>query len=316
VCGGLVLLLVLAAVLWSPRHRRFYLRTDAGPAPARATQPAVRAEPAGPPPVQHPPAGAADPSRGLAAYWPAGEPPAPGATGAGIARPDPDGRLRIPIADGVPTLLPASGPPAGWELKELAGQATIALVRDDDRLALLARSDRGSFVLYRDVVVDLTRQPLLEWWWKATALPAGGDARSPELDDQAAQLYLVAPRWPFPRLQSRVVGYLWDTRAPVGTRVVRPDAPNVRSIVVESGPERLGTWIRERRDVRADFTELFGEEPGRVGMIGIMSDSDHTGSHGEALFGDLVFFGSPAGNAGFRNLYATIPAILRGNHEP
>jgi hypothetical protein len=139
------------------------------------------------------------------------------------------------------------------------------------------------------VVVDLSRQPILEWQWKVTELPAQGDARSPGADDQAAQIYVVVPRWPFPRVNSHVVGYLWDTRAPVGARVMRPDASNVRSIVVESGASRAGTWIGERRNVHADYVELFGQEPGLVGMIGIMSDSNHTGSQGVALLGDLIF---------------------------
>jgi hypothetical protein len=104
---------------------------------------------------------------------------------------------------------------------------------------------------------------------------------------------VVVPRWPFPRTNSHVVGYLWDTQAPVGTRVSRPDAPRIRAIVLESGADRADTWIREQRNVHADYVELFGREPGRVGMVGIMSDSNHTRSHGAALFDDLVFFGSP-----------------------
>ncbi len=323
-CGALVILIAIALFLSSARHRRFYFGRgeERGGADVAAPREPARAATidrvhAVTPAVGPKPAMAATtPSASSVAHGPELSPPDVRATRPRTPSPDADGRIRVPITDDIPALLPESGPPAGWELKELAGQAMIALVRDEERVALQVRTDRASFVLYRDVVVDLRQQPMLEWQWKAARLPVGGDARSPAADDQAAQIYVVVPRWPFPRVNSHVVGYLWDSSAPVGMRIVRPDAPNVRSIVVESGPERVGAWIRERRNVHADYVELFGQKPGRVGMVGIMSDTNHTGGPAEAFLDDLVFFGRSAGNAGFSNLYAKIPAILRGNHEP
>jgi hypothetical protein len=35
-------------------------------------------------------------------------------------------------------------------------------------------------------------------------------------------------------------------------------------IAVESGSDRVGQWVSEQRDVRADYQYLFGEEPGLV----------------------------------------------------
>ena len=64
--------------------------------------------------------------------------------------------------------------------------------------------------------------------------------------------------------------------------------------MVESGTAKLGTWVREQRNVAADFKALFGREPTRVGKIAIMTDSNDSRGDAEALFGDLLF--SP-GNA-------------------
>ena len=58
---------------------------------------------------------------------------------------------------------------------------------------------------------------------------------------------------------------------------------------MESGPARLGTWVREERNVAADFRALFGREPTRVGKVAVMIDSNDTRGDAEALFGDLMF---------------------------
>jgi hypothetical protein len=110
-----------------------------------------------------------------------------------------------------------------------------------------------------------------------------------ERDDQAAQVYVVFPRWPSPRTESHVIGYVWDTTAPVGTTLSSTKAPNVKIIVVESGSNHLGTWQRQRRNVAQDYEALFRQPAPRVGAIAVMIDSNDTGSGAESTVGELVF---------------------------
>jgi hypothetical protein len=180
-------------------------------------------------------------------------------------------------------------------LKEFSGHAELDLRRTDGRLALHLRSDRASFALYRDLLVDLEQFPLLTWSWKVALLPAGADVRSPGRDDQAAQLYVIFPRWPSPLTRSDVLGYVWDTTAPVGTRTTSPRAPNVRVVVVESGRRGLGSWLSYERNVVLDYTALFGGRPPRPGKIAVMIDSNETRSEAEALVTGIAFLTPPAG---------------------
>jgi len=209
--------------------------------------------------------------------------------------PDAAGRLRVRIADREPARLPSDGVPPGWTLKEFAGHAAIELVRSDGHLAARLHSERASFAIHRDVVVELREFPYLSWTWKVIRLPAGGDVREAARDDQAAQLYVIFPRWPSPRTASDVIGYVWDSRAPAGTRIKHPRADNVRIVVVESGPARLGEWRTYERNVAADYTALFGRQPPRVGKVAVMVDSNDTRGEAEALFGDLIFARTPQG---------------------
>jgi hypothetical protein len=267
VLGGIVLAIgVLLAV--SPRHRAFYLGSLGG--------------------------GRAPGSDSVSDASP------PGRSGRGkriqrttvrvtVPTQDAEGRVRVPVADVVPWMLPAEGVPAGWDLKEFAGKPDIELVRADGRLALRLRSESSSFALYRDVVVDPAMQPRLAWSWKVTRLPVDGDARDPERNDQAIGVYVVFPRWPSPITTSEVLGYVWDSAAPVGTIVTLAKAPNVRLIVVESGDAALGQWRSYERDVARDYADIFGAAPGRVGKLALVTGAEHTRGIGEALVADLLF---------------------------
>ena len=203
--------------------------------------------------------------------------------------PDADGRIRVRVSDRAPQRLPVDGVPVGWTAKEFVGHASVELVRDEAHLALRLRSEESSFALYRDVVVDLNEFPLLSWSWKVVRLPAEGDVRERTTDDQAAQVYVIFPRWPAPLRNSDVIGYVWDSRAPVGTQVTSPKAANVKIIVVASGRSQAATWRVEQRDVAKDYAALFGRQPPRVGQVAVMIDTNDTRGAAEALIGDLVF---------------------------
>ena len=197
--------------------------------------------------------------------------------------------LSVPMSDDPPPRIPIEGVPSGWQLREFSGRAEVELVRGERALAFRLRSSRTSFALYRDLVVSLDEFPTLTWSWKVAQLPVGGDVRERLRDDQAAQVYVVFPRWPSARTRSDVIGYVWDTTAPVGTMVTSPKASNVKIVVVESGPARRGAWQRQRRNVAADYELLFRRPPPRVGAIAVMIDANDTGSSAEATIGDLMF---------------------------
>jgi hypothetical protein len=266
ILGGFVVgVVVLLAV--SPRHRSFYLGNLGG-----GTDPKLAA--------LAPDATSRNPPR---------TPRARSRVRVTVPTQDAEGRVRVPVADAVPAELPADGVPAGWDLKEFAGKPDIELVRADGRLALRLRSEGSAFALYRDVVVDPATQSRLTWSWKVTRLPASADARDPRRNDQAIGLYVVFPRWPAPLSTSEVLGYVWDTTAPVGTVVTLEKARNVRLIVVDSGRANVGQWRQHDRDIVRDYTTVFGSPPGRVGKLAVMADADHTQGLGEALVADLRF---------------------------
>ena len=141
--------------------------------------------------------------------------------------------------------------------------------------------------------LDLNKFPVLSWKWKVTKLPAGADARNVESDDQAAGIYVVFPRFPS-FINSQLIGYVWETSAPVGSILKSRKNPLVHYIVVRSGMDDLDKWITEKRNVMDDYRRVFGSEAPKVGGIALMIDTDDTLSDAESYFARVEFNGRPS----------------------
>lgn len=85
------------------------------------------------------------------------------------------------------------------------------------------------------------------------------------------------------------LNYIWDGKSPVGTVVDNAFTDFAKMIVVESGPQRIGTWVEEERNVYEDYRLAFGEEPPAISGVAIMSDTDNTKERSVAYYGDIVF---------------------------
>jgi hypothetical protein len=183
------------------------------------------------------------------------------------------------------------GVPPGWAKQGWGHPAYDFTVVDvDGRRALHMKSAGDSSNINKDIrgMVRLSETPILEWTWKVMALPKGADARRAETDDQAGQLYVVWPRFP-QAVRSQIIGYIWDTTAPVGSIFKSQKTGTVTYVVVRSGPQDLGRWITERRNVAEDFKRIYGGELEDPGGISIGIDSDDVKGTAEAFVGGILF---------------------------
>ena len=184
------------------------------------------------------------------------------------------------------------GIPSGWTGEGFGGRPAYDFTIEQDAgrraLHLVSRNEHSNIA--RDITgkVNLQETPILEWSWKTTVLPTGGDLRRKETTDMAAQLYVVWPRFPG-LLRSRIIGYVWDTTTPKATIAKSQKTGTVTFVVMRSGPEDLGRWLMERRNVAEDYARIFGEFPYNPKVISISIDSNDTRSMAEFLMGPIVF---------------------------
>ncbi|RLB31179.1 MAG: hypothetical protein DRG87_03145 [Deltaproteobacteria bacterium] len=190
------------------------------------------------------------------------------------------------IIEGFSNGVDEKGAPVGWELKENEGTPQISLVTENGDHVLHLASDNASFGITKEIEVDLKQYPFINFRWKATELPKGGDFREKKTDDQAGQLYVVFGTF---KLTAKIVGYLWENKTPKFTTGVSPAWGKTRLIVLQSGPENIGKWMQEKRNVYDDYKTLFGKEPPKTSLISIFINSQHTKSRAECYYGEISF---------------------------
>jgi hypothetical protein len=187
--------------------------------------------------------------------------------------------------------LGARGVPAEWKGQNWGSPAyDFTIASNDGKRVLHMRSQNEGSTVVKDVKgrVDLKATPILEWSWKAVALPKNGNSCHKATDDQAAQIYVGWPRFP-EAVRSRIIGYVWDTSAPVGTICKSEKTGTVTYMVLRSGPAELGKWLTERRNVLEDFRKIYGEAPDAPGAVSISIDSNDTQSSAESFMGPITF---------------------------
>lgn len=176
-----------------------------------------------------------------------------------------------------------------WQTQIFEGETDYRIATDDEgRTALRAVSDAAASGLYREITVDLTETPWLRWSWKVDTILEGIDERTKAGDDFPARVYVVvsggALFW-----RTRSLVYVWSSHQPAGTLWDNPFTGNARHIAVRSGPEQLGQWLEEARNLREDWRRAFGEDLEQIDGVAIMTDTDNSGRAASAWYGDIEF---------------------------
>ncbi len=216
------------------------------------------------------------------------------------------------------TLLDGVSPSGPWVHRRYGNRrpTQYRAVERDGRPALYALSESGNSTLR----LPLRPHPLppgarLRFSWWVPALLPHADLQSAEADDAVARVILTfdGDRTTWSRrdhmlseLAQLVTGepmpyatlmYVWDDRYPVGSVIHNPYTRRIRKLVVQRGAEGLGRWVEHERDVRADYEAAFGQAPGALTGLGLMTDSNNTGATAQAWFGPLALRSRPAGAA-------------------
>ena len=203
----------------------------------------------------------------------------------------PAGAADLLVEDWSQHAVGGKGLPAGWKGQSWGSpKYDFAIVANDNHKVLQLRSANEGSTISKDIKgkVNLKETPILEWSWKVAGLPRGGNSCKKATDDQAAQIFVVWPRFP-EAVRSRIIGYVWDSTLPVGTTCKSEKSGTVTYIVVRSGPADLGKWLTERRNVAEDFKRLYNDDLDPPAAISVAIDSNDTQSTAESFMGSILF---------------------------
>lgn len=203
---------------------------------------------------------------------------------------------------------PTQSLPDGWtqiRFGENASGTRYDLVRADSTVVVRARSENGASGLITHKRIDLAQYPILEWRWKVAKTPTSADITQDTTDDAAARLYVtfdyeglglvdriklaLLRQFGYAEAPSRALNYVWATHRPPEAAHPSPYTDQIMMLPVRSGSTQTDRWVDERRNVRADYRQLFGEDPPPVNGVVLMTDTDNTGGTAHAFYGDIVF---------------------------
>ena len=200
--------------------------------------------------------------------------------------------------------------PPPWEPVKLTDRkkpTVYTLVADEGTVVLHAKALGAASALAQFTIFDVRNAPVVEWRWKVSALVDGADNHIAAKEDAPARLLFAfdgdKSRLPLVEravfyltetlsgraLPYALLQYVWANKAPVGAVIEHPHTRRVRMLVVASGVDGVGTWQSYSRNVHDDYRHAFGEEPGKLVGIGILTDSDNTGGTAETWYGDIRF---------------------------
>jgi Protein of unknown function (DUF3047) len=177
--------------------------------------------------------------------------------------------------------------------------------RKDGRDAVAVTASSSVSMLRSKVRIEPSELGSVRFSWKVPQLINGADMALRDADDSPVRIVLVfegdrsrfstrdallselaltltGEEMPYATLM-----YVWCNKREPGTVIKSPRTDRVRKLVVESGARKLNQWLDYDRNIRADFERAFGEKPGALVGIGIMSDSDNTRSTASAWYGPL-----------------------------
>jgi len=199
--------------------------------------------------------------------------------------------------------------PDSWTpltFKKIERQTQYEVVKDGGMSVVKAVSEASASGLTKAVTIDPREYQIVRWRWKVENLLQKSDVQRKDGDDYPARLYITFAYEPdkvsfgkklkykagqalFGDIPIGALNYIWDGKSPVGAMVDNAFTSFAKMIVVESGAQRVGSWVEEERNVYEDYRLAFGEEPPAISGVAIMTDTDNTKERAVAYYGDIVF---------------------------
>lgn len=237
------------------------------------------------------------------------------------------GCASAPINDSEPrgtSVASFSSPPAGnglpggwqdWIMSRLLKKTEYKVINENGTHVLEARSESAASGLLQEVLIDPNIQRHISWRWKAPQLIPAADNTRRNADDSPVRIVIAfdgdKKKFDFEdramadmvklfsgrEMPYATIMYIWENKLPVGTVLENAHSSRAKMIVAESGPKRVGQWLTMTRDVLEDFRQAYGEEPGKIISVGVMTDTNTTSSKVTAYYGDIMFSETLANNA-------------------
>jgi hypothetical protein len=207
---------------------------------------------------------------------------------------------------------PVGEAPASWKFVTLPHKKPTAfsIVDLDGKKVLKVEADDSYGNLVHAVSIEPTPRSTLAWRWRVDKLIPEADLHTHAGDDSPAKICLffafdgsklslgertrlsLAHSSTGQDIPTETLCYVWDNKLAIDTALPNAFTKRIRFIVLQSGTDKLGQWVDQKRDVAADYQRLFGDESGgkipAITGVAVSADADNTHGHALAYVGDIA----------------------------
>jgi hypothetical protein len=209
---------------------------------------------------------------------------------------------------------------AGWQqwiMSRLLNRTQYRTIQDEGVPVIEARAESAASGLLQEVSIDPAENKYISWRWKTSSLIPTADNTRRGKDDSPVRIVVAfdgdKSKFDFEdratadmvklfsgrEMPYATLMYIWENKQPVGTVLDNHNTGRAKMIVAESGAAKVGQWVALTRNVQEDYRRAFGEEPGRIISVGVMTDTNTTQSNITAYYGDISFLSAISGAGGF-----------------
>lgn len=201
----------------------------------------------------------------------------------------------------------SSKPVAAWKHHAFPGKTSTQFnyARKDGRDSIAVRASSSASILRQSIRIEPGDLGNVRFSWKVPELIAEADLASREADDSPVRIVLafegdrsrfspkdallseLARTLTGEEMPYATLMYVWCNKREPGTVLKGTRTDRIRKLVVESGSRHLNKWMDYERDIRADYQRAFGEAPGALVGIAIMTDTDNTRTTASAWYGPV-----------------------------
>jgi len=207
------------------------------------------------------------------------------------------------------TAKPGAAPPAEWKHLQLASFKTnteYMTVVEDGAVVVRAMAHGSASFLGLQTDFDPHKFPMLSWRWKvAQGIPAANTADQAKEDAPVRVMVAFAGDTSKLSFKDRFAAsaaqtisgqalpyatlmYVWGGKVAVDSITTSSRSGRVKMLAVAADDQGIGKWQTYTRNLVDDFKRAFGEEPGNVTSLELMTDTDNTGADAQAYYGDVT----------------------------
>ena len=179
---------------------------------------------------------------------------------------------------------------SAWSGKEFSGQTHYQKHQTQPpvRTVIKAQSQASASGLFREIRVDLTKTPYLNWSWRVENTLQQTDETKKQGDDYPARIYVVVSGglWFW---KTKALNYVWSSQQAVNTDWPNAFTANAHMLAVDSGQDKINTWVQHRRNVLRDIKTYLNLDVQHIDAVAIMTDTDNSGQSAMAYYGEIYF---------------------------